>query len=121
MPLICLYRKRRRLPATMSTVEVVFSTDYTVTSRGLSFRGHSNGSSAYRFTLTRSFLKEGCLSVSLYESNLFTNVGRDCRIYGVTVSLHLGKLLAKVKRTMESIWNDDVIQDGNLTETIAVI
>lgn len=112
-----------------------FSAAYAAISQGINLQGHSNGSSSCRFTLMRSFLKEDRLSISIYGTNIFskelrmenvtqtsdfnnrfTNVRRDYRMYGVTVSLRLGKLRAKVKRTAKSIRNDDVIQDGNPTE-----
>lgn len=109
-----------------------FSAVYAGISRGLNLQGYSNGSSSCRFTLMRSFLKEDRLNVSIYGSNVFTkelrvknvtqtpdfndrftNVRRDYRMYGVAISLRLGKLHSQVKRTKKSILNDDVIQDGS--------
>ena len=77
-------------------------------------------------------MKDDRLSVTVYGNNLFqsdlrieqltetsdftnrvTNVRRDYRSFGINVSLRIGKLRDRVKRTSKSISNDDVIRDGN--------
>jgi len=104
----------------------------SLTSRSLNLQGHTEGSMTYRLMLIRSFMKDDRLSVTVYGNNLFqsdlrieqltetsdftnrvTNVRRDYRSFGINVSLRIGKLRDRVKRTSKSISNDDVIRDGN--------
>ncbi len=107
-------------------------TGCSLTSRSLNLQGHTEGSMTYRLMLIRSFMKDDRLSVTVYGNNLFqsdlrieqltetsdftnrvTNVRRDYRSFGINVSLRIGKLRDRVKRTSKSISNDDVIRDGN--------
>ena len=104
----------------------------SLNSRSLDLQGYTEGSMMYRLMLIRSFLKDDRLTVTVYGNNLFqndlrieqltetadftnrfTNVRRDYRSFGINVSLRIGKLHDKVKRTSKSISNDDVITDGN--------
>ena len=104
----------------------------SLNSRSLNLQGHTEGSMMYRLMLIRSFLKDDRLTVTVYGNNLFqsdlrieqltetadftnrfTNVRRDYRSFGINVSLRIGKLHDRVKRTSKSISNDDVIIDGN--------
>lgn len=118
---------QQRLPWRVS-----LSVTYAYSSRSFNVQGHANGTSVYRLMLTRSFLKEDCLTLTLYGNNIFTkelrieniiemldftnrftSVRRDFRNFGITASLRLGKLKERVKHTSKSIQNDDVIQDGS--------
>ena len=104
----------------------------SLNSRSLNLQGYTEGSMMYRLMLIRSFLKDDRLTVTVYGNNLFqndlrieqltetadftnrfTNVRRDYRSFGINVSLRIGKLHDKVKRTSKSISNDDIIIDGN--------
>jgi outer membrane receptor protein involved in Fe transport len=118
---------QQRLPWKM-----LMSLGYSNMSRSLNLQGHTDGTSVYRLMFMRSFLKEDRLSVTIYGNNLFTNelrirsvtktadfsncftnIRHDYRIFGFSVSLRFGKLHERVKHTVKSIQNDDVIQDGN--------
>lgn len=118
---------QQRLPWRVS-----LSATYAYSSRSINVQGHANGTSVYRLTLMRSFLKDDRLTLTLYGNNIFTkelrienitemsdftnrftSVRRDYRYFGITASLRLGKLKERVKCTSKSIQNDDVIQDGS--------
>lgn len=83
------------------------------------------------FRISRSFLKEDRLNVSLYASNIFgkryttnntlsssnfmyrTSNSVPRYKFGISVSLRIGKLETYVKKTEKSISNDDVKGGGN--------
>ena len=88
----------------------------------------------YGFSLSRSFLKEKRLNISINGSNLFnkyhtyrsetetetfrswTYSKKNSIRYGFSVSWRFGNLKAKVKETVRSIHNDDIKAGGNPSE-----
>ena len=112
------------------------SSAFTCVSRSLNLQGAVDGVRSFRLSLKRSFLKDDRLHVTIYANNIFTRdltncnitetnnlinkatiVRRDYRTYGISLSVRLGKLKERVKRTSKSINNDDVILDGNPRNT----
>ena len=96
----------------------------------ISLQGKGSSYSFYGFSLSRSFLKEKRLTVSLRASNLFneyitskneTNAStfryryegkHPSRSYGINISWRFGELKAQVKKVSRSISNDDVKSGG---------
>jgi outer membrane receptor protein involved in Fe transport len=101
----------------------------------ISLQGKGSSYSYYGFSLSRSFLKEKRLSVSINTSNLFhkyltfknetvTDTFRSWseskqqqRSYGLNISWRFGELKTQVKRTARSITNDDVKSGGNASSS----
>lgn len=97
----------------------------------ISLQGKGSSYSFYGMGLSRSFLKEKRLTVSLNASNMFnkyitfdsrTNAATFCswskskspnRNFGINVSWRFGELKAQVKRTSRSINNDDLKAGGS--------
>ena len=100
-------------------------------SPNISLQGKGSSISYYGFSLSRSFLKEKRLTVSVNTSNLFhkymtfknetvTETFRSWsesknqqRSFGLNISWRFGELKAQVKKTARSINNDDVKSGGN--------
>ena len=103
------------------------------TTPNITLQGKGMSFAYYGFGLSRSFLKEKRLTVSLHASNLFnkymkfkneTNTStfrswsesrQQQQSYGLNISWRFGKLKAQVKKTNRSITNDDVKSGGNET------
>lgn len=103
------------------------------TTPNITLQGKGMSFAYYGFGLSRSFLEEKRLTVSLHASNLFnkymkfkneTNTStfrswsgsrQQQQSYGLNVSWRFGKLKAQVKKTNRSITNDDVKSGGNET------
>ena len=101
----------------------------------ISLQGKGSSYSYYGFSLSRSFLKEKRLSVSINTSNLFhkyltfknetvTDTFRSWseskqqqRSFGLNISWRFGELKAQVKKAARSITNDDVLSGGNSGST----
>ena len=101
----------------------------------ISLQGKGSSYSYYGFSLSRSFLKEKRLSVSINTSNLFhkyltfknetvTDTFRSWseskqqqRSFGLNISWRFGELKAQVKKAARSITNDDVLSGGNSNST----
>ena len=101
----------------------------------ISLQGKGSSYSYYGFSLSRSFLKEKRLSVSINTSNLFhkyltfknetvTDTFRSWseskqqqRSFGLNISWRFGELKAQVKKAARSITNDDVLSGGNSSST----
>lgn len=101
----------------------------------ISLQGKGSSYAYYGFSLSRSFLKEKRLSVSINTSNLFhkyltfknetvTDTFRSWseskqqqQSYGLNISWRFGELKAQVKKTARSITNDDVLSGGNSSST----
>ena len=97
----------------------------------ISLQGEGSSYFYYGFSLSRSFLKEKRLTISLNTSNLFnkyltfknetvTDTFRSFsesknqqRSLGLNISWRFGELKAQVKKTARSITNDDVKSGGN--------
>ena len=97
----------------------------------ISLQGKGSSYMYYGFGLSRSFLKEKRLSISINTSNLFhkymnyksetiTDTFRswsesknEQRSFGLNISWRFGELKAQVKKTARSINNDDVKSGGN--------
>lgn len=97
----------------------------------ISLQGKGSSYSFYGFSLSRSFLKEKRLTVSINTSNLFNEYltfknetqaatfrswsenKNSQRSYGINVSWRFGELKAQVKKTSRSINNDDVKSGGS--------
>ena len=97
----------------------------------ISLQGKGSSFNYYGFGLSRSFLKEKRLTVSVNASNIFTkyNTFRNTtttpdfsswsenkfsqRYYGFNISWRFGELKAQVKKTARSINNDDVKSGGS--------
>ncbi len=97
----------------------------------ISLQGEGSSYTYYGFGLSRSFLKEGRLRVSVNTSNLFNNYKTYSsetltdsfrswsnskspeRSYGINISWRFGELKAQVKKTARSINNDDVKAGGS--------
>ena len=97
----------------------------------ISLQGKSSAYSYYGFSLSRSFLKEKRLTVSLNTSNLFhkyltfksetvTDTFRSWsktrqvqQSYGLNISWRFGELKAQVKKANRTINNDDLLSGGN--------
>ena len=100
-------------------------------SPNISLQGKGSSISYYGFSLSRSFLKEKRLSVSLNTSNLFhkyltfkdetvTDTFRSWsksklqqHSYGLNISWRFGELKAQVKKANRTIINDDLMSGGN--------
>ena len=100
-------------------------------SPNISLQGKGSSISYYGFSLSRSFLKEKRLSVSLNTSNLFhkyltfknetvTDTFRSWsksklqqQSYGLNISWRFGELKAQVKKANRTINNDDLLSGGN--------
>ena len=100
----------------------------------ISLQGKGSSYSYYSFGLSRSFLKEKRLTVSVNASNIFrkyrtstsetvTDTFRSWgksryvqHYYGMNISWRFGELKAQVKKTSRSIHNDDVQSNGNGSE-----
>ena len=100
-------------------------------SPNISLQGKGSSISYYGFSLSRSFLKEKRLSVSLNTSNLFhkyltfknetvTDTFRSWsksklqqQSYGLNISWRFGDLKAQVKKANRTIINDDLMSGGN--------
>lgn len=96
----------------------------------ISLQGKSSSYYYYGLNLTRSFLKDKRLNISLFASNLFnkyvtfhsetvtdtfrswSNNQSHSRRYGLSISWRFGELKAQVKKTARSINNDDVKAGG---------
>ena len=97
----------------------------------ISLQGKSSAYSYYGFSLSRSFLKEKRLTVSLNSSNLFhkyltfksetvTDTFRSWsktrqvqQSYGLNISWRFGELKAQVKKANRTINNDDLLGGGS--------
>lgn len=97
----------------------------------VSLQGKGSSYSYYGFSLSRSFLKEKRLTVSVNTSNLFhkymkfknetvtdtfrswNEIKNQQRSFGLNISWRFGELKAQVKKTARSITNDDVKSGGN--------
>lgn len=97
----------------------------------ISLQGKGSSYSYYGFGLSRSFLKEKRLTVSLNTSNVFSKYmtfenktsastfyswsksKSPNRYYGFNISWRFGELKAQVKKAARSINNDDVKGGGN--------
>ena len=97
----------------------------------ISLQGKASSYYFYGMNLSRSFLKDKRLNVSVYVSNIFnyyqkysnetvTDTFRSWSeskmprsSYGLSISWRFGELKAQVKRTARSINNDDVKSGGN--------
>ena len=97
----------------------------------ISLQGKGSSNLYYGFSLSRSFLKEKRLTVSVNTSNLFhkymsyksetitdtfrswSEVKNEQRSFGLNISWRFGELKAQVKKTARSINNDDVKSGGN--------
>ena len=97
----------------------------------ISLQGKGSSYSYYGFSLSRSFLKEKRLTVSVNTSNLFhkymtfknetvtdtfrswSETKNQQRSFGLNISWRFGELKAQVKKTARSINNDDVKSGGN--------
>lgn len=100
-------------------------------SPNISLQGKGSSISYYGFSLSRSFLKEKRLTVSLNTSNLFhkyltfknetvTDTFRSWsksklqqQYYGLNISWRFGELKAQVKKANRTIINDDLMSGGN--------
>ena len=100
-------------------------------SPNISLQGKGSSISYYGFSLSRSFLKEKRLTVSLNTSNLFhkyltfknetvTDTFRSWsksklqqQSYGLNISWRFGELKAQVKKANRTINNDDLLSGGN--------
>lgn len=97
----------------------------------ISLQGKGSTYNYYGFSLSRSFLKEDRLNISISTSNLFhkyaifkndtvTDTFRSCnenknqhQSYGLNISWRFGKLNAFVKKTNRTIKNDDLMTGEN--------
>ena len=100
-------------------------------SPNISLQGKGSSISFYGFSLSRSFLKEKRLTVSLNTSNLFhkyltfknetvTDTFRSWsksklqqQSYGLNISWRFGELKTQVKKANRTIINDDLMSGGN--------
>ena len=100
-------------------------------SPNISLQGKGSSISYYGFSLSRSFLKEKRLTVSLNTSNLFhkyltfknetvTDTFRSWnktklqqQSYGLNISWRFGELKTQVKKANRTIINDDLMSGGN--------
>ena len=97
----------------------------------ISLQGKGSTYNYYGFGLSRSFLKEDRLNVSINTSNLFHKYAiyknetvtdtfrswnenrKQHQSYGLNVSWRFGKLNAQVKKANRTINNDDLMSGGN--------
>lgn len=97
----------------------------------VSLQGKGSSFYYYGINLSRSFLKEKRLNISLFASNLFqkytshssetwaetfrswSNNSYPSRRYGISISWRFGELKTQVKKTQRSITNDDVKAGGD--------
>ena len=100
---------------------------------GVSLQGEGSSYHFYGIGLSRAFLKEDRLNISINTSNIFqkyqtyssetlTDTFRSwsesknpTRYFGISISWRFGELKAQVKKTARSINNDDVKAGGNST------
>ena len=101
-------------------------------SRTLYLQGYCSGTPFYRFTLNRSLLKNDCLTISIFASNIFNGSfkiersiqtqsfnsasqtwRRNSRDFGININFRFGQLRESVKRSNRTIINDDLNTDGN--------
>ena len=100
-------------------------------SPNISLQAKGSSFSYYGFSLSRSFLKEKRLTVSLNSSNLFhkyltfknetvsdtfrswTKIRQVQQSYGLNISWRFGELKAQVKKANRTINNDDLLSGGN--------
>lgn len=101
-------------------------------SRTLYLQGYCSGAPFYRLTFNRSFLKNDCLTISIFASNIFNSSfkidryvhtknfnsatqtwRRNARDFGINVNFRFGRLRESVKRSDRTIINDDLNTDGN--------
>lgn len=101
-------------------------------SRTLFLQGYCSGTPFYRLTFNRSFLKNDCLTISIFASNIFNSSlkidryvytqnfnsatqtwRRNFRDFGINVNFRFGRLRESVKRSNRTIINDDLNNDGN--------
>lgn len=96
----------------------------------ISLQGEGSSYHFYGMSLSRSFLKEKRLNLSVYASNVFEKYNTQTnetltdtfrswsenkyptRNYGFSISWRFGELKAQVKKTQRSISNDDVKTGG---------
>ena len=96
-------------------------------------QGEGSSYHFYGIGLSRAFLKEDRLNISINTSNIFqkyqtyssetlTDTFRSwsesknpTRYFGISISWRFGELKAQVKKTARSINNDDVKAGGNST------
>ena len=82
----------------------------------ISLQGKGSSFTYYGFSLSRSFLKEKRLTVSMNASNIFTSWSKSKspnRYYGINISWRFGELKAQVKKAARSINNDDLKGGGS--------
>ena len=97
----------------------------------ISLQGKGSSYTYYGFSLSRSFLKEKRLTVSMNASNIFSKYNTydnstttstfiswsksksPNRYYGINISWRFGELKAQVKKAARSINNDDLKGGGS--------
>ena len=97
----------------------------------ISVQGKNSSYSYYGINLSRGFLKDKRLNVTLFGNNIFnkyqnwgysnntstfrmeSNSHYPTRRYGISISWRFGELKAQVKKTARSIENDDTKSGGN--------
>ncbi|WP_455673429.1 TonB-dependent receptor domain-containing protein [Phocaeicola sp.] len=102
---------------------------------GISLQGKGSSYNYYGFSLSRSFLKEKRLTVSVNTSNVFSKYNSysnntttstfhswsdnkyPSRYYGCNISWRFGELKAQVKKAARSINNDDLKSGGGGSES----
>lgn len=101
-------------------------------SRTLFLQGYCSGIPFYRLSFNRSFLKNDCLTISIFVSNIFNSYLKidryvhtqnfnsatqtwrgNFRDFGINVNFRFGRLRESVKRSNRTIINDDLNNDGN--------
>ena len=101
-------------------------------SRTLFLQGYCSGTQFYRLSFNRSFLKNDCLTISIFASNIFNSYLKidryvhtqnfnsatqtwrgNFRDFGINVNFRFGRLRESVKRSNRTIINDDLNNDGN--------
>lgn len=101
-------------------------------SRTLFLQGYCSGTQLYRLSFNRSFLKNDCLTISIFASNIFNSYLKidryvhtqnfnsatqtwrgNFRDFGINVNFRFGRLRESVKRSNRTIINDDLNNDGN--------
>lgn len=97
----------------------------------VSLQGKGSSYYYYGINLSRSFLKEKRLNISLFASSIFqkynsyrdetvtdtfrswSNSSYPSRRYGISISWRFGELKTQVKKTQRSITNDDLKAGGD--------
>lgn len=101
-------------------------------SRTLFLQGYCSGIPFYRLSFNRSFLKNDCLTISIFASNIFNSYLKidryvhtqnfnsatqtwrgNFRDFGINVNFRFGRLRESVKRSSRTVINDDLNNDGN--------